>query len=279
MPVVFRGSRSLRRRPSPAAEPPTLGRYAAWLADPHGITNLESHRNHYEAVCKSLLTFFNASPFWRRVVDTVRNIDVEYNISTKFPLIVTFDPPILVKPWPSFLEKSYRKNIVQNTAFPNPPPEGWCIPPVWYSQIHDIVRTTIIVKYIDGVPLVLGTLRDIADTLGIRYDANLETRPDGYYGAHFNLKMPCEIYTMDFATETRVIEFEIQITTQIKDVIKQLLHTYYETHRVNGKNRTLSDIAWKYSEDEFVATYLGHILHYVEGMIIAVRDKRRAQDA
>ncbi|KKK63816.1 hypothetical protein LCGC14_2990500, partial [marine sediment metagenome] len=31
---------------------------------------------------------------------------------------------------------------------------------------------------------------------------------------------------------------------------------------------------WDYRSDEFAANYLGHILHYVEGMIIDVRDKR-----
>ena len=32
---------------------------------------------------------------------------------------------------------------------------------------------------------------------------------------------------------------------------------------------------WNYKSDEFAANYLGHILHYVEGMIIEIRDKKR----
>src|SRR5271156_3978904 len=101
MPVVFRGARPpIRRRTPPTVERPTLGpRYATWLAEQHGINNLESHRYNYDAVCRSLLASFNTSPFWRHVIEALRNIDVEYNISTKFPLIVTFEPSILTKPW------------------------------------------------------------------------------------------------------------------------------------------------------------------------------------
>jgi hypothetical protein len=175
--------------------------------------------------------------------------------------------------------ETYRKNVLENGKFPEAPADGWCLPPGWYSQIHDIVRTTIVVKYIDGVPLVLKRLGDIASATGLASSGNLETREDGYYGAHFNCHKECEIPTMDWSKETRLIDLEIQVTTQIKDVIKQLLHTYYEAHRMTGLPARLSDIAWNYREEEFVATYLGHILHYVEGMIIEVRDRRRVQDA
>lgn len=84
---------------------------------------------------------------------------------------------------------------------------------------------------------------------------------------------------MDWSKEIRPVRLEIQVTTQIKEVIKNLLHTYCESRRTTGVRPRLSDIAWNYREEEFAATYLGHILHYVEGMIIEVRDRRRARDA
>ena len=66
---------------------------------------------------------------------------------------------------------------------------------------------------------------------------------------------------------------EIQITTQLQEVIRRLLHKYYERQR---SGRSTSDLKWQwdYKSDEFAANYLGHILHYVEGMIMDVRDKR-----
>jgi ppGpp synthetase/RelA/SpoT-type nucleotidyltranferase len=257
------------------AEPPMPGlRYELWLATRHKITNLDSHRNHYETVSKELLVSFCQSAFWKEVIRELPNIDAEYAIANRFPLVTTYHPTIIPKPWSSFLDKSYRKNIAENPEFPNPPTGGWCLPPDWFSQIHDIIRTTIIVKYIDGVPLVLDKLQRIADVAGLKSDAQLEARETGYYGAHFNLKKECEISTMVWSKETRVVEFEIQITTQIKEVISRLLHTYYESQRLSGRKATLADISWNYQDDEFVATYLGHILHYVEGMIIDARNRR-----
>ena len=248
--------------------------YGLWLAQERNITALSTHMNNYAVVSRELKTAFEESPFWQHTLSALREADDRYAVAYKFPLISTFTPDVLIKPWDSFYEKSFRKNITQNKNFPDAPDDGWCTPPSWYSQIHDIVRTTIIVKYIDGVPIILRTLVDNAITEGLVKTSELETREDGYYGAHFNLHMECQIPTMAWEKEKRTIQFEIQVTTQIKDVIKRLLHTYYETHRLTGKRTLLSDIAWNYNDDEFVATYLGHILHFVEGMIIDARDRR-----
>ena len=34
---------------------------------------------------------------------------------------------------------------------------------------------------------------------------------------------------------------------------------------------------WDYKSDEFTANYLGHILHYVEGRIVELRDKQKEE--
>ncbi len=259
---------------------PTPGeQYELWLATERGVANFNAHKNHYQVVCDELFKSFEESLFWQSVLVNLKEVDDKYTIDHKFPLVSTFTPKILIKPWSSLLIKSYRKNISDNNSFPAPPPDGWCVPPEWYSQVHDIIRTTIVVKYIDGVPLILTKLQDIAEDFRLICTSALETREDGYYGAHFSLHTSCDISTMAWDKESRIIQYEIQITTQIKDVIKHLLHTYYETHRLTGKHTRLSDIAWNYRDDEFISTYLGHLLHYVEGMIIEARDRRREKDA
>ena len=35
---------------------------------------------------------------------------------------------------------------------------------------------------------------------------------------------------------------------------------------------------WDYKSDEFSANYLGHILHYVEGMIVEIREKQKKEE-
>jgi hypothetical protein len=52
-----------------------------------------------------------------------------------------------------------------------------------------------------------------------------------------------------------------------------LLHKYYEDKR---KGIREEDIKWQwdYKSDELATNYLGHILHYVEGMIMEIREKQ-----
>jgi hypothetical protein len=176
-----------RGRP-PTNRPPQQGRaYEAWLANEHRITDLDKHKNHYETVASELKISFETSPFWIELRTLLPNVDIQYITKYHSPLISTPNPDIIKKSWPSFLEKTYRKNISDNRNYPSAPDAGWCLPSTWYTQIHDIVRTRIIVKYIDGVPLVLAALTDLAKTNDLRAIPTLEARDTGYYGAHFNL--------------------------------------------------------------------------------------------
>lgn len=55
-----------------------------------------------------------------------------------------------------------------------------------------------------------------------------------------------------------------------------MLHTYYEEQRRKGKRE--DKWQWDYNSEEFSANYLGHILHYVEGMIMEVREKQERSE-
>ena len=78
---------------------------------------------------------------------------------------------------------------------------------------------------------------------------------------------------MDFKTEKIMVSIEIQITTQLQEVIKKLLHKYYEERRKRIEKPSVK-WQWDYKSDEFSTNYLGHILHYVEGMIMDIRESR-----
>jgi ppGpp synthetase/RelA/SpoT-type nucleotidyltranferase len=218
---------------------------------------------------------FRTSSFWQAILNDLKNVDAQYLVDHKYPLIAEFNPPIVIKPWDSFLEKTYRRNVVNNSRFPNAPEDGWLLPDNWYSKIHDIIRTTIVVKYLDGVPLVLNFLRAKASNHSLHFESELQARVDGYYGAQCLCCKDCMISTLEWQRILQRFDFEIQITTSMKDVIKRLLHSYYETRRVNVGPVSIEELSWNYKSEEFIASYLGHILHYVEGMILDVRDRRR----
>jgi hypothetical protein len=54
-----------------------------------------------------------------------------------------------------------------------------------------------------------------------------------------------------------------------------MLHTHYEDRRMRAGSS--DDWKWDHRSDEFATNYLGHILHYLEGMIVVTRDKQEEQ--
>jgi hypothetical protein len=79
-------------------------------------------------------------------------------------------------------------------------------------------------------------------------------------------------------TETAERSIEIQITTQLKEAIKELVHGYYEERRIRPKKpRNESAWAWEYEGEEFAPNYVGHILHYVEGVIMQIRKRQKGR--
>jgi hypothetical protein len=167
----------------------------------------------------------------------------------------------------------YRWDVVQNNNFPEEPENGWILPTNWYEKINDILRTTIVVKYLDGVEYLAKKLEGFCkDELRLIGHCRFVSRLDGYYAAHLYFGMEFEIPKFEWDTEKVYTSVEIQITTQVKELIKELLHVYYERNRL----AVPSDEelwAWRFEDKEFSTNYLGHIIHYVEGMIAGIRKK------
>jgi predicted NAD-dependent protein-ADP-ribosyltransferase YbiA (DUF1768 family) len=98
---------------------------------------------------------------------------------------------------------------------------------------------------------------------------------EGHYAAHLCVCDTFEVPGERWDTKSVPVTVEIQITTQLQEAIRRLLHSYYEARRMLPVQER-SDWQWEYGSDEFVANYLGHILHYVEGMIMEVRDRQNS---
>jgi hypothetical protein len=129
------------------------------------------------------------------------------------------------------------------------------------------------VKYLDGVDFLVERLKLLCDTLNIQCQNFLEAREDGYYAAHVYITQNYEIPRVDWDTEKVNISFEIQVTTQLQETIRSLLHAYYEEARNKPKSRE-KKWQWNYKSNEFSVNYLGHILHYIEGTIVRIRDEQ-----
>ncbi|MCL0066090.1 hypothetical protein M1N79_04355, partial [Dehalococcoidia bacterium] len=250
--------------------------YNLWLNEHVGVEITETMRVEYEAATAKMKRDLEMSHFWRQLPENLREYDDQYTVEMRYPLLVyppEIVPELMIKPWNTLVDKTYRANVVKNRNWPNPPEDGWILPSNWYTRINDILRTMIVVKYLDGVAFLENKLKSLC---AANYDhCDWEAKEEGYYAVHLYRRDEFEIPAAFFDTQKVSVLIEIQITTQIQEVIRKLLWDYYERSR--SKIVPSSEIVWQWEwkTDKFMANYLGHILHYLEGMIMEIRDKEK----
>ncbi len=257
--------------------PSDIHQYKQWLKEDHGIEITDRIKNNYDSATDKMRLQFQKSSLWKQFGDNLRDYNDEYLLDKEYQLLQGGSlPDIFIKPFDSFLLKTFRKNILENKNFPKPPIEGWILPENWYSRINDILRTLIVVKYLDGVEFIIGKIKLLCEHIGKDFNFTYEAREVGYYAVHLYTTEEFEIPKMDWDTVKVRTSIEIQVTTQLQEVIRKLLHKYYEERRVLP-SQTERMWQWDYRSDEFATNYLGHILHYIEGMIMEIREKERTK--
>lgn len=233
------------------------------------------YKRYYDQTVKNLKDGFCATDYWKQIGNNINEWNTAFLIEKGVQLVSKpTAPEVVVKSLNSLLNKVYRKNILRNDRFPEEPEEGWISPSNWFDKIHDIVRTTFEVKYLDGVKFFEERMCTLAKGLSCPFNCSYEARDEGYYAAHASVKIPLPLLLPDWTTEEHVIEVEMQITTEFQEMIKSLLHRYYEENRSKLEKGDYK-WQWDYHSDQFVPNYLGHIAHYLEGMIVEIRDKNK----
>lgn len=254
-------------------KPADLNQYHKWIEENYNIKISKKTANHYNTVALKVLNDFKNNQFWKTLTKNIQTYNEEYLLKTSYPLFSgsTEAPQLNLKPFDSFLLKTFRNNVLRNKNWPKPPPNGWDTPVNWLSRGNDIVRTCFVVKYLDGVEFLINEIEALASESGFECWKYYVAGNDGYYAAHFYIKNSYEVPSFDFDTEQIDMTVELQITSQLQEVIRKLLHKHFEKRR---KRLDAPDIEWQwnYKCDEFSTNYLGHILHYIEGMIMEVRD-------
>jgi len=258
-------------------KPQNIDEYKKWLEKEHSVEISDRTRTYYESVTSKIKMDFEKSDFWVQLTENLRDFDSEYRLKTGYPLLTPrFEPELCIKPFDSFLSKTFRKNILENKNLPKEPGGGWIFPNNWYSMINDIIRALFVVKYLDGVEFMIDKIKFICEQRDLPRSIFLEAREEGYYAAHLYTKHEFEIPRATWDTKRVEVSIEIQITTQLQEVIRKLLHKYYEERRKKAK-KTNEKWQWNYQSNEFSTNYLGHILHYIEGMIMEIREKQKEE--
>lgn len=248
--------------------------FVKWMEARFGIPN-ELAESNYNTNAINLLKSFQECPFWVRVGELIKEWDIEYYKEKGVHLMTSINlPEVIYKSYMSLINKVYRKDCLHNDSFPNEPEDGWIDPISWYDKIHDIIRTSFKVKYLDGVKFLVQKLSQVASDVGCDFHCIYEAHDDGYYAAHAAVVIDLSVVDLKWQSISHGIEVEIQITTELQGMIKNLLHKYYEENR---KKIIPLDYKWQwdYHNEQFIPNYLGHIAHYLEGMIVEIRDKQK----
>jgi len=255
---------------------PSLEKFQDWMKDNLDIAIDTSHIGHYNNAAKLMKEQLENSSFWKLLCKNINEYNDEYFGEYATDLLKERKAPTIYrKSGLSFIDKVYRENIIDNENFPKEPPTGWVTPDNWFSKIDDILRTTIVVRYLDGIEYIATRLeKSCSNQSRLRNECEYLAKIEGYYAAHLYFNMEFEIPGMKWDTQKVVSPVEIQITTQVKEVVKDLIHPYYEEQRI--KRYSEKDVwQWRYDSPEFARNYLGHIIHYVEGVMVGIRRRNK----
>ena len=168
--------------------------------------------------------------------------ETRYSLQTGYGLLTVPERPrLLTKDWDSFLAKTYRRNILRNDHFPGPPAEGWLLPPEWFSVIKDLVRTTFVVKYMDGVHELGLAIEDLAREAGLGCESTLEATAAGYFAGHVVVTSDFGVPSVGWQVDRRPVSVELQVTTQVQEVLRSLIHLNYEVDRCDPRMTRLGN--------------------------------------
>ena len=145
-----------------ARKPQSINEYRKWLRDTHQVNRVSLSRAYYESVSNKIYMTIVNSTFWSAIISQLDHIGQQYFLDTEYHLFsAEFEPELKIKPFDSFLNKTFRKNIVHNANWPREPEDGWLLPDNWYARINDIIRTLFVVKYLDGVSFLAESLSSL----------------------------------------------------------------------------------------------------------------------
>jgi ppGpp synthetase/RelA/SpoT-type nucleotidyltranferase len=216
--------------------------------------------------------------FFRGIDEFLADCEAKYESETGADLLMGGESIKLEqKSYNSAVNKAYRYNYVQNRKFPKEPNDGWQTPDNWFTKLNDIIRGTIVCKYIDAPNFLAERLHEYADAHSLKSEYVSQQRDEGYYAFHYYLKVPVDLMDRSLNAMPVSLQVEIQITTQLQEILYKITHRYFE----NTRNQKVADrIAWKWdvTSNKFKSGYLSHTLHLLEAIIVELRDSKMMND-
>lgn len=254
-------------------EPKTIPEYVVWArAELNDDLELDATKRIYETNAATALSSIQRTEFVRKLASALAEGGAEYSAKTASTLRMNDDEvEFSTKPFTSVVNKLFRQNVVWNKKFPKAPDGGWLTSRDVYSRLDDLVRATIVCKFLDGPEFLADKISTLATSLGLSNDVRSLERDDGYYAFHAYITFPVELTDASWAVKHHMLAAEIQITTQLQEVLRGLTHRYYEQVRLE-RAPDKKQWKWRSSDPRFRAGFLSHSLHLLEGLILELRD-------
>lgn len=229
-------------------------------------------RNAYETTLAAASDAIGGSPLWTSLPAVVGTVAEAYRNAHSCELLSAHNttPPLLKKSFESAVNKTFRLNVLWNRNYPDPPKDGFVTPLNWFDRLDDVLRATLVCRYVDGPSSIIDGLRARATELEIEHTVRTVSRDEGYYGHHFYARHPTTVVGHDGSIRTASVSIELQVTTQMQDLLRSLTHRFYEEDRL--QRRPDSSWKWDFTSRKFRARYLAHTLHLVEALVVTVRD-------
>ncbi len=183
---------------------------------------------------------------------------------------------LVKKGFSSVVNKIYRRNCHWNRHWPSKPKGGWIAFSDVYTSFDDIIRGTIVTRYLDGGELIGQHLQAIGEVHSVGVEVSPRATDQGHYAWHIYVTTPHDVI-VNGAVQTVDLKCEIQIITLLQSVLKGLTHQFYERSRIADTGRPV-ERRWQFQSPEFKGEYLGHTLHLVDSMLVELREEAATGD-
>jgi len=256
------------------SKPATLKDYNIWCKEFLQIDfDDETSRNRYETNLNIAYLAAENHSFFQVLERKLEEWSESYEKATQSELLMSkLNFKLMKKTYESSIDKSFRINILWNDSFPAEPKKGWVTPRNLHSYFNDGIRGYLVCRFIDGPRFIAEKLKDYAKSLGLKSRFYSQEREEGYYAYHFYVTIEVAFIDESFKKVQSEIEIEIQITTQLQEVLKNLTHQFYQVNRL--KPEKLSKWKWDYNTNRFRVSYISHTLHLLESIIVEIRDNK-----
>lgn len=252
--------------------------FAKWAAERDG-SDLDAWERLYRQRTAEMLAAANTDAVWTEFVSSLDNLDAQSEIESGHRLLMPeHSPRLQVKPFTSALNKAFRIDCLHNGLWPELPAErgtnAWFRPGNAHEILNDLVRTSVYCRFLDGATDLADRLQKIGEVHDRNVTVDLRADENGYYAVHAGIPINAIVTSQRWNAEEIEFRLEVQFATMTQWVLRTLSHDLYERRRTKPAPNN-EGWKWSPSSETFKTNYLGHLLHYADGMMVELRDRDR----